>query len=85
MPTLQFNYKQIEPHLREALYNGLGEHIAVSIEEVGDGRLFVKIVAPSLNNMSPAEKQDTVWDALRALGPDAQAVSLVLAFGTDEI
>jgi len=83
---MQFNYSQIEPRVREALYNNLGQHIAVSTEAVDDdGRMFVKVVAPKLNDMSAKEKQDAVWDALRALGPDAQAVSLVLAFGTDEI
>ncbi len=85
MPTLQFNYQQIEPQIREALYNGLGQHIAVSTEEVDDGRVFVKVVAPRLNGLSAKKKQDAVWDALHTLGPDAQAVSLVLAFGTDEI
>lgn len=85
MPTLQFNYQQIEPQIQQALYDVLGQHIAISTEEVDFGRVFVKVIAPSLNGMSPKDKQDTVWNALHRLGPDAQAISMVLAFGTDEI
>ena len=85
MPTVQFNYQQIEPQIRQALYDKLGQHIAVSTEEVDDGRVFVKVIAPSLNGLSPKNKQDTVWNALHTLGPNAEAISLVLAFGTDEI
>jgi hypothetical protein len=85
MPTMQFNYQKIEPQIRQALYDILGQHIAVSTEEVDDGRVFVKVIAPSLNGLSPKHKQDTVWNALHTLGADPQAVSLVLAFGTDEI
>ena len=85
MLTLQFNYQQIEPQIRQALYDALGPHIAVGTEEVDDGRAFVKVVAPQFNALSSADKQTAVWEALRRLGPDAQAVSLVLAFGTDEI
>ena len=85
MPALTFNYQQIEPQVRQALYDSLGQHIAVSTEEVDSGRVFVKVVAPRLNGLSPKDKQDVVWEALHTLGPEAQAVSLVLAFGTDEI
>lgn len=85
MPTLQFNYQQIEPQIQQALYDALGQHIAISTEEVDFGRVFVKVIAPSLNGMSPKDKQDTVWKALHTLGLDAQAISMVLAFGTDEI
>ena len=85
MTTLQFNYPEIEPQVRAALYDGLGPHIAVSTEEVEGGRVFVKVVAPGLSGRSSREKQDAVWAALGTLGTGAQAVSLVLAFGTDEI
>ena len=85
MQTMPFNYQQIEPQIRQALYETLGQHIAISTEEVDFGRVFVKVIAPSLNGLSPKSKQDAVWNALHHLGPNAEAVSLVLAFGTDEI
>jgi hypothetical protein len=85
MPTATFNYREIEPRIKQALYENIGPHIAVGSEEMDDGRVFLKVVATELNGLSAKKKQDVVWDALHTLGPDAQAVSLVLAFGTDEI
>jgi hypothetical protein len=49
------------------------------------GRVFLKVVSPSFNELSASERQDRIWAVLKALGPEAQAVSLALAFGTDEI
>ncbi len=85
MPRVHFNYSQIEPKVQHALYSALGQNIAVGTEEVDAGRVFVKVVSAQFNGMSAKDKQNAVWKALETLGPEAQAVSLVLAFGTDEI
>ena len=85
MPTLTFNYQQIEPQIRQALYNAIGPHIAIGTEEVDNGRVLVKVVATEFNGLSAKAKQDVVWDALHGLGANAQAVAIALAFGTDEI
>lgn len=85
MVTMQFDYARIEPLVHKALYDTLGPHIAVGTEEVDDGRVFVKVVSPQLNGKSEREKQDIVWEALNALKENKQAVSMALAFGTDEI
>ena len=83
VPT--FNYQEIEPQIRQTLYNGPGPHIAVGTEEVDYGRVLVKVITPQFNGVSARKRQDLIWDALKTLGTNAQAVSLVLAFGTDEI
>ena len=85
MQTLPFNFAEIEPKIKQALYAGLGPHIAVGTEEVDYGRILLKVVAPQFNGLSARKRQDAIWDALKTLGPESQAVSLALAFGTDEI
>ena len=85
MQTTLFNFSEMEPMVRQALYAGLGQNIAVGTEEVEGGRVFVKVVSPALNGLSEREKQDLVWNALHNLGPSEEAVALALAFGTDEI
>ena len=85
MEATQYKFAEIEPRVRQALYEGIGQHIAVGTEEVDYGRIFLKVVAPQFNGLSARKRQDAIWDALNALGPEAQAVSLALAFGTDEI
>jgi hypothetical protein len=85
MLATMFNYSGMEPAVCQALYAGLCQNIAVGTEEVEGGRVFVKVVSPRLNGLTEREKQDLVWSALHNLGPNAQAVALALAFGTDEI
>lgn len=80
-----FNFNEIEPQIRRALHLRLGDEILVSTEEVDSGRVFVKVVSPIFNGHTERQKQEMVWSALQSLGPESQAVSLVLAFGMDEI
>ncbi len=48
--------------------------------------MFVKIVSDRFDGLSAVDKQDRIWNVLRReLGPDSESVSLLLAFGTDEI
>ena len=85
MPTLSFNYQQIEPQVRHALYQAFGQHLAIGTEEIDGGRVFLKVIGEVFNGLSEKEKQERVWGVLQKLGTEGQAVSLVLAFGTDEI
>ena len=82
---MQFNFLEIEPKVKQVLCDALGQHTKVETEEVDYGRVFVKVIAPQFNDMSMRKRQDAVWNAINSLGSEAQAVSLVLAFGTDEI
>jgi stress-induced morphogen len=59
---------------------------AVSVDEGWHGRVHMKIVSDIFNGKSEAVKQEIVWNVLREkLGADAQGVSLVLAYGFDEL
>jgi stress-induced morphogen len=45
-----------------------------------------KVVSGKFNGKSDREKQAMVWEALQAeLGSDADAVSYVITYGTDEL
>ena len=58
----------------------------IDTNEGYNGRVHVKIVSRRFNGKGEREKQQMIWDIMRArLGADAQAVSLVLAYGTDEL
>ena len=50
------------------------------------GRVHLALVSRRFNGWSEAQKQAFIGDLLRdKLGPDAQAVSLALVYGTDEL
>jgi len=58
----------------------------VEVTEGYKGRAHVPIVSPKLNGLSERSRQEAVWEVLRAeLGDLAQAVSFVIAWGTDEL
>ena len=51
-----------------------------------NGRVHLKIVSRRFNGMKEPAKQDHLWHLLRDnLGENAQAISLALAYGTDEL
>lgn len=52
-----------------------------------EGRVHVRIIGPAFNGRTEADKQAMVWDALRSRlpKPTQRHVSLVLAFGMDEL
>ena len=61
-------------------------HDTIATDEGYNGRVHVKVVSERVNGKSEREKQQMVWDLLRQkLGPDAEAVSLAVAYGTDEL
>ena len=50
------------------------------------GRAHLRIISPAFNGKDEKEKQGLVWDVLRAeLEEAAGAVTLVLAYGVDEL
>ncbi len=80
-----FDYEQFAPRVEAALREVFPlDTIATS--EGYQGRVHVKIVSSRFNGMSEREKQNFVWEVLRErLGEDAQVVSFVVAYGTDEL
>jgi acid stress-induced BolA-like protein IbaG/YrbA len=81
-----FDYQQVVEDVRTTLQNAFGPNSAIRTEEGWHGRVHVKIVSNAFDGMSEEEKQEIIWTELRnRLGAEAQAVSLVLAYGLDEI
>ena len=86
MPTLLFNYAQLSVKVRDTLQKAFGPNAALRTDEGGGGQVYVRIVSDRFDGMSDTQKQDMIWDALRQeMGPEAQVVALVLAFGTDQL
>ena len=80
-----FDYAAVAAHAKEVLEEAFAG-AAVQTEEGFRGRVHVKIVSTALNGRSEREKQEMVWSVLREhLGTEAQAVSLVLPYGLDEL
>jgi len=58
----------------------------IDLEEGYLGRVHVRIISKRFNGMRERDRQAILWDILRlSLGEDAQFVSLVLPYGTDEL
>jgi stress-induced morphogen len=80
-----FDYKAISTKVKEVLEAAF-PGAALETEEGQQGRVHVKVVSGHFNGKSEKAKQELVWRVLtEELQADAQAVSLVLAYGMDEI
>lgn len=85
MPEVLFDYQTESERIKEALRAAF-PHDTVATDEGYNGRVHVKVVSERFNGRSEREKQDLIWEALRdKLGAESQAVSLALAYGTDEL
>ena len=86
MPAVLFNYQQVSTSVRETLQKAFGPNAAIRTDEGEGGQVFVRIVSDCFDSLSDHAKQDIIWDTLRKdLQEEAQAVALVLAFGTDQV
>jgi stress-induced morphogen len=85
MAAVEYDYKAVAERAVEAL-RGAFPNSVIETEESYRGRVHVRIVSPSFNGKNEQEKQALLWDVLRAeLEDDAQAVTLALAYGMDEL
>ncbi len=85
MAATTFNYpeatKKAEAGLRKVFEND-----TISFSEGYNGRVHVKIVSEKFNKMNAQERQQYVFEILNdEMGADAQAVSLVMPYGTDDL
>ena len=84
--TQVVDFDALAPRIEQALRKLVKANAIVEMEPGYQGRVRVKLVSSYLNGMSEKEKQSIVWDVLRLeLGEDAQWVSFVIAYGTDEL
>ena len=86
MSTLSFDYTQEAQKVEQVLRRAFPENTIIETEPGYQGRVRVKLVPSRLNGKSEREKQDDLWEILRAeLREEAQSVSYVIAYGTDEL
>jgi len=84
--SMVFDFAQEAQKVQNTLQDAFGPNAAIRVEEGWHGRLHVKIVSNAFDGKSEEAKQTMIWDELKSrLGPDSQSVSLVLAYGLDEI
>ena len=68
------------------MQKAFGPNAAVRTDEGDDGSIYVRLVSDRFDGLGERTKQDMIWEALQQeLKEEAQAVALVLAFGTDQI
>jgi stress-induced morphogen len=85
MPAKVFDFDQLAPKVEQALREEFPKD-TIEINKGYKGRVHVLIVSPRFNDMTERQKQDYIWDILKAeLEEDVQAVSLALVYGTDEL
>jgi len=85
MPEVMFDYQTESRRVKEALRTVFPQD-TIATDEGYNGRVHVKVVSERFNHRSEREKQDLISEILRdTLGADAQAVSLAIAYGTDEL
>ena len=84
--AIQFNYSNLAPHVKQVLQQTLGGERLIVTEEGYLGRVHVKIVSDQFNGKGERDKQNFVWDILNTeLREEAQAVTFVACYGTDEL
>ncbi len=82
----EFDYETLAPRVRAALRRAFPDNSTIVTSPGYRGRVHAKVVSEQFNGISEREKQAIIWDALREeLNEEAQAVSLALAYGTDEL
>ncbi len=84
--TVDYDYAVLAPRVKAALRQAFPDNATIVTSEGYAGRVHAKVVSERFNGISEREKQTIIWDALRdELKEDVQAVSLALAYGTDEL
>lgn len=86
MTAVRFEYEELSRRVLAALRKQFPED-TIDLSEGYLGRVHVLVVSPQLNGKSEGEKQNLLWDVLRAeLDPDdQQGVSFVIGRGTEEL
>ncbi len=85
MPDITFNYDQEAERVVNALRTEFPTD-TIDTTEGYNGRVHLKVVSRRFNGWNEAQKQAFIGELLRdKLGPNAQAVSLALVYGTDEL
>jgi len=85
MAAVEFDFTNIREKVEKALREAFPKE-TIEVSEGYKGRAHVLVVSAKFNDMSERQKQDYVWDVLRAeLQDDAEAVTTVICYSTEEL
>ena len=84
--TVVFDFQQEAQQVEQVLRDAFGPMRRFVPKRAGMVACMSKIVSSDFDGKSEDQKQEMIWSVLRErLGENAQAVSLVLAYGLDEV
>jgi len=84
--TPEYDCAALAPKVKAALRRAFPENSTIVTSPGYKGRVHAKVVSEQLNAIAERDKQAIIWDALNdELQEEARAVSLALAYGTDEL
>jgi hypothetical protein len=79
------DYAQLSRNVQETLLRAFPDSY-IELTEGYLGRVHVLLISPQLNGLTEHGKQNTIWEVLKAeMGDESQGVSVVMAYGTDEL
>ncbi len=85
MAAAEFDFADVKEKAEKAL-RAVFPTDTIDVTESYKGRAHVLIVSATFNGMSERQKQDFIWDVLRAeMESDADAVTSVVCYGTEEL
>jgi hypothetical protein len=83
--AVAFDFDELKQRILDALQPDFPDSF-IDISPGYMGRAHVVLVSHVLDRMSESEKQQLIWEILKAkLGEDAQGVSLAIGWGVDEL
>lgn len=85
MSAVAYSYTELAPKVEQALRSAFPTD-TIETREGYLGRVHALVVSRRLNGMTERQKQDFLLDVLNAeLGKEAEGVTVVLGYGTDEL
>lgn len=83
--AVAYDYAEVAPKVVEALRPAF-LHDTIATREGYLGRAHLLVVSSRFNGMTERQKQDLLQDILQAeLGSDAEPVTVLVVYGTDEL
>jgi stress-induced morphogen len=85
MTVTAIDYDSVSTRLRENLRRAF-PHDTIETRPGYQGHVHVLVVSSLFNGKTERQKQDLFWEILRAEAPtEADAVSVAIVYGTDEL
>lgn len=84
--TNVIDFDILAPRVEQVLRKLVGTNAAIELTPGYQGRVRAKVITPFLNGMTEREKQQILWEVLRAeLNGDSDSISFIVAYSMDEL